>query len=143
MANRLSDERVNAIASNYCTNDNKKVKALLSCGYSVNYANNSGLKLFDNERVKAAIKLIEDKTSEKTEITRELLDKMYLETYKLAKSNKHTAAMNGSIAGAARLRGWDKQTIQVDADELKELSEQEQAMADRLSKLTLIDGKVG
>ena len=55
MANRLTDERVNAIAQAYFECDMVKSKALQTVGYSKNYAEHTGLKLFDNDRVKAVI----------------------------------------------------------------------------------------
>ena len=143
MANRLSDEKANLIASHYCTNGYKRVEALLSSGYKETYAKHVGLKLFDNVTVKQAIARIEAKNSAKTSRTVQSIDDMLVVAYDLAKLNKHTSAMVAASTSIARLYGMDRQTIQVDADELKELSEQEQAMADRISKLTLIDGKVG
>ena len=66
MANRLSQEKANAIASAYMTNGNVKSTALLSVGYSKNYAEHNGLKLFDNDRVKQAISKIQARNDTKT-----------------------------------------------------------------------------
>jgi len=59
MPNRLSDEKACLIATNYCTNGNKKTKALLRAGYKRSYAEHGGLKLFDNIKVKEAIARIQ------------------------------------------------------------------------------------
>jgi hypothetical protein len=70
MANRLSQEKANAIASEYVTNGYSKTKALLSVGYKPSYANNNvGLKLFDNVLVKYAINKIMASSKANTDIT--------------------------------------------------------------------------
>jgi hypothetical protein len=69
MANRLSEEKARLIASIYCTNGYNKVKALLDAGYKTTYANNVGLKLYENSRVKEAIARITSAEQIKTDYT--------------------------------------------------------------------------
>ena len=108
MANRLSQEKANAIASAYTTNGLKKVEALLSVGYSINYAKNGGLKLFDNHSVKQSIAKIEALTVTKTARTIESLDLMQQAAYDLAmRLNQPSAAVSAGTA-IARLYGMDK-----------------------------------
>lgn len=108
MANRLSKEKAAAIAAEYHTNGFKKVMALLSVGYSVNYANNGGLKLFDNDSVKTAIAKIEALAVTETGYTVAQCEKEYELARKLAMTEKQPAAASTAITGKARLYGMDK-----------------------------------
>jgi phosphoribosylformylglycinamidine (FGAM) synthase-like enzyme len=69
MAKTLKDEKLKAIAAEYMTNGMQKVKALLSVGYSKNYSEHCGLKIFDNDRFKQILAQIQAKTEVKTDIT--------------------------------------------------------------------------
>jgi phage terminase small subunit len=76
LSNRLSQEKAQAIAIEYMTNGQKKAEALETVGYSKSYAYHNGLKLFDNDRVKAEIAKIQAKTDYKCEITvKEIVDR--------------------------------------------------------------------
>jgi phage terminase small subunit len=66
---RISDEKIKAIATEYLTNGMIKTKALKKVGYSKNYAEHGGLKLFDNDRLKKEMNRIQSKIELKTEIT--------------------------------------------------------------------------
>jgi len=111
MANRLSKEKANLIASNYMTNGLKKVQALLDAGYSTSYANNVGLKLFDNERVKEAIARIQASTVVKSEYTIDDCDRDYERIMKASEENKQYSTSATCVTGRARLRGWDKDNM--------------------------------
>jgi len=63
MANRLSDEKIKLIAQAYVANQFNRTKTLQSLGYSKTYANNAGLKLFENIRVKDATTLVMQETN--------------------------------------------------------------------------------
>ena len=69
MANRLSKEKANLIASEYYTNGFEKVKALLGIGYTRHYATHGGLKLFDNPLVTTAIAKLEARGSLSLDVT--------------------------------------------------------------------------
>lgn len=106
--NRLSDEKACAIAAEYCTNGFKKVMALLSIGYKESYANNPGLKLFDNVKVKRAIAKIQASTLTKTAMTVEKVQKMYEQDRKFARKVNQAGASVSATTGIARLYGMDK-----------------------------------
>jgi phage terminase small subunit len=108
MANRLSKEKAGLIASNYMTNGLRKVDALLDAGYSTSYANNVGLKLFDNDRVKEAIAKIQAKNAVDGDMTIEKVQEMYLEMFDLSKQNNQPSSGVSAITGIARLYGMDK-----------------------------------
>lgn len=108
MANRLSQEKANAIATEYCINGYKKVESLLSVGYSTNYANNGGLKLFDNDLVKQGISRVEARKSTETAFTTQQAEIEYEEVRALAMSINQPAAASTAITGKARLYGMDK-----------------------------------
>lgn len=67
--NRISDEKIKAIAAEYLVNGMVKTKALITVGYSKNYAEHGGLKLFDNDRLKDEIAHQQAIIAEKTNIT--------------------------------------------------------------------------
>lgn len=108
MANRLSKEKANLIASHYCTNGFKKVQALLDSGYSTTYANNVGLKLFDNDLVRQAIARIQAQNKASGAMTVEKVQEMYLKAYELAEETKQSSSMVSAVTGIARLYGMDK-----------------------------------
>ncbi len=68
MSNRLSPEKAKAIAAEYLTNGLNKRDALLAVGYSTWYSNKNGLKLWDNEVLKAELARMQAKTELKTEL---------------------------------------------------------------------------
>ena len=108
MPNRLSDEKAQLIASTYLTNGLEKVKALLSVGYSKTYANNVGLKLFDNDKVKLAIKRIQNVQIAKTGFTVDEAQQMYLEDRAFARKCRQAGAATSATTGICRLYGMDK-----------------------------------
>ncbi len=136
MANRLSKEKAGLIASNYCTNGYKKVKALLGSGYSTNYANNVGLKLFDNDRVKEAISRIQAKTVAMSDYTINDCDADYSRIMQASETNKQFATAQTCVTGRARLRGWDRDS-QITTDAPLDLTAEQHEEALAASNRTL------
>lgn len=108
MPNRLSDEKAQAIATEYCTNGFKKVAALLTIGYSKTYANNVGLKLFDNDRVKAAINKIQIAGLATTGFNIAQAQQMYEQDRQFARRCNQAGAAVTATTGICRLYGMDK-----------------------------------
>ena len=109
MSNRLSEEKAIAIAAEYSTNGFMKVAALLSLGYAKSYANSkTGLKIYDNDKVKRAIKRIQALQAAKTGMTVEKVQKMYLEDRDFAHEHRQSGAAVSATTGIARLYGMDK-----------------------------------
>ena len=108
MSNRLSEEKAQLIATEYATNGFKKVMALLSVGYSHNYANHVGLKLFDNDKVKTALARIKAMTVSKTGFTLADAQRMYEEDRDFARSCRQSGAAVTATTGICRLYGMDK-----------------------------------
>lgn len=106
--NRLSNEKATAIAAEYCTNGLRKVQALLSIGYKPSYANNPGLKLFDNVKVKQAIQRIQSAALVNTGFTVEKAQKMYEEDRQFASKVNQAGARVSATTGICRLYGMDK-----------------------------------
>jgi len=106
--NRLSEEKAQLIATEYATNGFKKVMALLSVGYSHNYANHVGLKLFDNDKVKTALARIKAMTVSKTGFTLADAQRMYEEDRDFARSCRQSGAAVTATTGICRLYGMDK-----------------------------------
>jgi len=73
MAYRIAPERIKTIAVEFCTNGRNKSKALKAAGYSTNYSEHGGLKLFDDSRIKDEIIRIDAKTAAKVDITVEYM----------------------------------------------------------------------
>lgn len=106
--NRLSEEKAQAIAAAYCSNGLKKVEALLEVGYSVTYANNGGLKLFDNVRVKANITKIRALAVAKTGWDIEQSQTKLLHAYEIAEQYHQPSAMVSAVVAVNRTHGLDK-----------------------------------
>jgi len=112
MSNRLSKEKAEAIAAEYCTNGFKKVMALLNLGYKPSYAKSkTGLRIYDNVLVREAIEKIQAKTRLKTSYTVDDCLREYEEARLLAMAEKQPAAAATAITGKARLYGYDKDTV--------------------------------
>ncbi len=109
MSNRLSKEKAQAIAAEYCTNGFEKVKALLAMGYAKSYANSKrGLKLYDNDSVKLAVKRITALATAKTGMTVQRVQTMYEEDRDFASTVNQAGARVSATTGIARLYGMDK-----------------------------------
>jgi hypothetical protein len=120
---------VQAIAREYCSNGRCKVKALITIGYKERYANTVGLKsVYDNIRVKEAIRVIDGAGAVKSETTVESVQKMYQAAYDLAKTTKQSSSMVSAATGIARLYGMDKDT-QTTVEQPLDLTPEEHAEA--------------
>jgi len=92
--NRISDEKIKAIAAEYLTNGMLKTEALQAVGYTKNYAQHGGLKLFDNDRLKDEITRLQAKTELKNDITIEQLQRELLDVASKAQAEgKYSAAV--------------------------------------------------
>lgn len=69
MSRTVPQAKIDALAAEYVNNGFQKVAALLAMGYSQNYANTTGLKLYDNIRLKQSIATITSKRLVKSDIT--------------------------------------------------------------------------
>ena len=139
MSNRLSEEKANAIASEYLTNGFKKVKALLAIGYSKTYANNIGLKLFDNDRVKQAIDRINASVKANTSVTVQSiikeLDDLHVKAD--AKKDYSTVARCIELKGKTIAAFADKQ-VNIDDNEVKQLPKDVADAARARAKIRLL-----
>ena len=108
MANRLTDERVNAIAQEYCSNGLLKSVALKTVGYSDSYATHNGLKLFDNDRVKKAVFALQAKAAEITGYSIAQAQVEYEAARQHAEKLRQPAAEVSAVTGKCRLYGYDK-----------------------------------
>jgi len=141
MANILSQEKANAIASAYMTNGYKKVEALLSVGYKTTYANsNVGLKLFDNVRVKEAVARINAASNLKTDYTVDFVRQKMIKLLEMSEdANDRT-----NIKGALELLGKHKAMFSdkvINIDESKTyIDENKRAEAERIAKIRLLQG---
>ena len=128
---------VEAIAREFCSNGRDKGSSLRDVGYSRNYSEHSGLKLFDNVRLIEAIASIDAISATKAGRTTEQLDAMYTKAYALASKCSQPSAMNGSVTGIARLYGMDKDAGAANLDKPAQLTPEERdslkAMAARLT----------
>ena len=138
MPNKLSKEKAQAIAAEYCTNGFQKVVALLSVGYSTNYANNVGLKLFDNDTVKHCVAKIQAKTAKKVDYSFEIGLKKLLEANTLAIKLNQPAAAVSAILNANRMFGYDKDNSMMD-EKTVEVLESHREEAERLAGLLIND----
>ena len=138
MANRLSDEKARAIAAEYCTNGFRKVDALLSLGYSKTYANNVGLKIFDNDRVVTAIRRIQANLQAKTGFTVQQAEREFEESRLLALKLNLPGAAVSATTGKCRLYGFDKDA-KAETKQDRELTEHQKKEARRIAQIRLYE----
>ncbi len=129
MANRLSQEKASGIAAAYMTNGFKKVEALLSIGYSDTYANNVGLKLFDNDRVKQAIAKIQAQATVEVGFSVTQAQQEYEDARVLSMSINQPSAAVSAVSGKAKLYGLINDSPAVSSDEASPLSDQQRTAA--------------
>jgi hypothetical protein len=94
---KLTDDRLKALAAEYLTNGLQKVKALISVGYSTNYAEHSGLKLFDNVRFKAILAQLQAKIDIKTDYTVEFVRQEMVNLLNAAKTKDDLTNVKGAL----------------------------------------------
>ena len=136
MANRVSDEKANLIASHYCTNGYNKVQALLSAGYKHSYAIKNGLYLWDNVKVKQAIDRIMASSKAKTTETVDSIRQKHLELYELAKTDGDLSTANQCLAYAGKtIAAYSDNINTMQLEQPAELSEAE---LDRLRQMAEI-----
>ncbi len=123
---------VEALARAFIANDRKQEQAMIEVGYTKAYARSYCGLMWENPKIKAAIKAIDEKQAEIGNRSVKSLDEMYQVAYDLANKRDQPAAMNGSVTGIARLYGMDKDADSK-LDEPKPLSEQE---LDKLRAMT-------
>ena len=100
---------VNEIARYYVSNGKCKVKALISAGYTESYASaGTGLKLYDNVRVKEAISALEAEAAAIAGYTIDQCQQEYESARLRAITLKQPSAEISAITGKARLYGMDK-----------------------------------
>jgi hypothetical protein len=103
--NRISDEKIKAIAAEYLTNGMVKTKALITVGYSKNYADHGGLKLFDNDRLKDEIAHQQAKIAAKTGITVAYCQNLLLQLADKAKAKGHYGVARSCISDLIKTIG--------------------------------------
>jgi len=145
MSNRLSQEKANAIAAEYLTNGLQKVKALLAVGYSNTYANNVGLKLFDNSLVKQSIARIQAKNKANTDITVKFIQDKHLAIFDLAIEKGDLSTANAALTGAGKTIGCYQDNLKTDnttRQELNSIQQKELEDIAREAKLRLVNRAV-
>ncbi|MHC4397997.1 MAG: hypothetical protein ACYS1A_20330, partial [Planctomycetota bacterium] len=105
MAYKVSQDKVEAVATAYCDNGYKKVLALITAGYKESYARTLGLKLYDNMRVVEAIRAIQAKRERKSVYSRMIAEQEYESARTVAEGKKDAAAMIAATTGKAKLYG--------------------------------------
>jgi len=142
MANRLSKEKANLIASIYCTNGYKKVEALLEAGYKPSYANSSrGLNLYDNTLVKSAINRIEAGARANTDITVAYIQAEHKRLKALCEAKQDYVTATRNLEGEARTIGGYKDNLNTTLEQPETIEaediEQLRAIADKVTTIKL------
>jgi hypothetical protein len=127
-----------AIAREYCSNGRCKAQALKEVGYKETYYNSGiGLKtVYDNIRVKEAIRAIDEAGAVRSERTVQSIDDMYQQAYTLASTSNQPSAMVSACTGIARLYGMDKDT-QASPDQPLPMTESQLLEAHRAANVAL------
>ena len=102
------DSTVETIARAFCSNGRKQEQAMIDAGYSKAYANSYCGKLWENPRLRAAIRRIDDEMRTESKTTVTSVHSMYQEAYIQALVLNQPSAMVSAVTGIARLYGMDK-----------------------------------
>jgi hypothetical protein len=141
MANRLSEEKANAIAAEYMTNGFQKVKALLSVGYKTTYANSkAGLKTYDNLKEKQALERIasQNKASDAVRAEQIISNLRHAQAISLEANDRQSYIRATELLGKTLAMFTDK-TLTSDIDKQRELDQQELVEAKRIASIRLKD----
>ncbi len=109
MPNRISQDKAQAIALEYCSNGRKKAKAMEAIGYKHSYAvSPHGLKItYNNVLVKAEIARLDRKIELKSDYTREKAEQELEEARAIAKTKKDASSMVSATRGKNKLYGLE------------------------------------
>jgi len=107
MARRISKEKINAIATEYLTNGFDKVKALVSVGYALSYAQHAFDDIFSNVQLIAEIDRIQAKTAIKADVSRDYLIKKLQNI--IEKSDANDGDIIRAASGIADLCGFKRE----------------------------------
>jgi hypothetical protein len=150
MPSRLTEERAEAIAQEYCNNGFDKTKALKAIKnadneqyYSDSYCESLGHKLYSNIKVTTHIERIIKETKAKTVATRQQRRQFWTETM----NSKDPKVNMGDKLRASELLGksecdFSEKIIHEDSDKQRALdkkTEQEQARLHRLGNISLAE----
>jgi hypothetical protein len=145
MAKQLTDERLKAIAAEYMTNGQQKVKALLSVGYSKNYSEHCGLKIFDNDRFKQILAQLQAKIDIKTDFTVEFVRQEMVNLLNAAKTKDDLTNVKGAVELMARHKSMLTDNVKTDnttRQELNPLQQQELETLAKEVKIKLVQTKI-
>jgi hypothetical protein len=135
--NKLSDEKIKAIAAEYISNGFKKVEALLTCGYKRSYAESIGLKIYDNIRFNEIFSKMQAKQELKGDITIAYIQQEHERLAKIAeeKGDFSTATRNKELLGKT-IAAYKDQSINTQPEQ-SPMSEDERLRLKRLSEIYL------
>ena len=120
---------VDAIAREFTSNGRDKGKALRTIGYSRNYSEHAGLKLFDTVRLKAAIAAIDAKTAQKAEYTIDQYQRELESARQHAEKLNQPSAEVSAVVAKGRSCGFDKDATADKADVAIPLTDEQVAKA--------------
>ncbi len=135
---------VELIAGLFCSNGRNKEKALLDAEYRPSYARSKGMKLYENERLIAAIARIDAKMQAKSEYTKEKAHELLVDHRERCIIAKDRTNELGSIKEDNTIFGLhkiDKEPALVINQNLISDVERKAILAKELSLLEAIDAE--
>lgn len=135
----ITQEKAEAIANEYIRNGFVKSVALMTVGYSKTYAvSGLGQKLYENIRVKEAIKRKLAELAEELMVTQEIVAKKAEQHRALALAKDDISAANGALTLQAKAFGLLTDKIQTeDLNTKRELDEKYEQEAKRIANIRL------
>ena len=135
MPNRITEDKANAIATEYILTNGDKIQTLLNCGYSNSYAGSSKRnKVFDNSLIKGKIQQKQNKTAIKADITRDYCIK-HLQDIAIAEETSKRDKIS-AFSLIADMCGFKKELAPNEEKERKRLlrmSLEEKKMAEKMA----------
>ena len=120
MPNICNNETIETIAENYCSNSFNKSQALITTGYDEAYAKSgTGLKIYDNLRVKAAIAKRMALNCAKIDVTVKFIVEKLLLGLTLAEEKKDLVAIARFTELLGRYKAMFTEKIQQTGDGLR------------------------
>lgn len=143
MANRLSQQKAEAIASEYVTNGYNQTNALLAVGYKPEYAKQRGKLIMDNVLVKQAINKLITLSNCKTSWNVELLRQEHVRLQQLAEEKGDLATATSNLAFIGKtIAAYSDNLNTTDTTQAKAIDEQAMLEAKIMAEIRLKQGEI-
>ena len=142
MANRLSEQKANAIATEYITNGYSQTKALLAVGYKPEYAKQRGKLIMDNVLVKQAINKLTMLSKAETSWNIEKLRSEHTRLSQLAEDKGDLATATANLAYIGKtIAAYSDVNLNTNTNiDAEQVASEDKARLKRIAEIKLLQG---